>query len=289
LGLQLLAIGGFLSLLGTSQSAAATNYFNWGVESLRLDYGVNGPGMYNVIPRGATIIDCTVRHSGNCSMRLNVIGNDSGNQAMGIDSIAHNPPYSWNAVGSQALYYKWWMRIMSGFSWGSNGKAISHITGSPGAQSFWNGMVHKDGFAIEECAAVGCRTNTGASPPGDELLFVPYNFVADSVWHEYIVKFKPNTSGSCTVGTNCDGQFQAWVDGVSVGTYNNFKAVDSAHDATMQEWTGSWMVRPFFSMSATASDGGTIYLDDFSIDNVYSSSTGGGHTTLSPPTNLHLH
>src|ERR1017187_4198815 len=69
-------------LLGINETASATNYFNWGVESLRVNYGAI-QGSFDVQWFGGTTLDCAVSHSGNCSMRLNVVGNDSGNQQMG--------------------------------------------------------------------------------------------------------------------------------------------------------------------------------------------------------------
>ena len=160
-------------------------------------------------------------------MKLQVIGNDNGNQGMGADLIANFPPYPWKFVGGPALYYRWWMKIQPGFSWGSGTAKTKSSRVISGAQGY-TGYLMDYGFLLGECAAFddfNCRLNNGGSNGSDSGLYIPYDFTSkdDGQWHEYIVKVKPNTSGSCTAGTggNCDAQFQAWVDGVSVGQYNN--------------------------------------------------------------------
>ena len=144
------------------------------------------------------------------------------------------------------------------------------------------------GFLIGECDSSGCTLNNGGSNGSDSNLVIPYDFRsrADGVWHEYIVKIKPNTSASCTAPSNCDAQFQAWVDGVSVGQYNNFKLHNNASNSMTEAW-GGWMVMPYFQLNGTTSDGGTIYVDDFSTDDTFNSLIGSGApVALSPPTNL---
>lgn len=280
--IQLLAIGGFLCLFGASQNASATNYFNWGVESNTTSIGT----LYGY--HGGTTRDCTVRHSGTCSMRLNVIGNDSGNQGMGAD-INQNP-YTFKIVGGPALFYRWWMKIQPGFKWGSGTAKTksSRVIANTSSQGY-TGYLMSYGFLIGECSNAGCTLNNGGSNGSDSQLVIPYDFRtrADGVWHEYIVKIKPNTSATCTAPANCDAQFQAWVDGVSIGQYNNFKLHNNASSDMREAW-GGWMVTPYFQLNGTSSDGGTIYVDDFSTDNSYNSSIGGGTTTLSPPANLQV-
>ena len=92
-----LAMCGLLFASGANE-ANATNYFNWGAESNTTSLGPIQEFKSN------TVLDCTVSRSGSCSMRLNVKGADSGNGDMGVD-VGQNP-YSWNLVGSRALYYR---------------------------------------------------------------------------------------------------------------------------------------------------------------------------------------
>ena len=277
------ALAGFLQL-GVILNAGATNYFNWDVESLRVNYG-NTPGTFDVVFADGTTRDCSagVARTGSCAMRLDVKGNDGGNQQMGADLVQQNPDYPFNLVGARALYYRWWMKIMPGFSWGSGTaktKSSRVISGTQG----YTGYLMSYGFLIGECDSGGCTLNDGTSNSGDSNLVVDYDFrsKADGVWHEYIVKVKPNTNASCVAPTNCDGQLEAWVDGVSVGTYNNYKLHNNASDPMTEAW-GGWMVYPYFQLNGTSSDGGTIYLDDFSVDDGFNSTV-----KIAPPTNLRV-
>jgi len=265
------------------QKALATNYFNWGVEDLRPSWGINGTAQYEVQFKSNTVQDCTVSHSGSCSMRINVRGDDNGNGPSGADLIGPKPTYPWNFVGSTALYYRWWMRIEPGFSWGSGtAKVKSSRVGGVSYPRGYTGYIMSYGFLIGECGEAhqqpggGCLLNNGATNT-DSNLFIRYDFrnIDDGAWHEYIVKIKPNTNADCTAGTNCDAEFEAWVDGVSVGQNNNYKLHDETGNYFKDLW-GSWMVYPYWQLNGTPSDGGTIYIDDVSTDDVYNSIYSGG-------------
>lgn len=292
--IYIIIISFILCLSVISNDSSATNYFNWGVETLKVDYGVNGPGAYDVSAMGNTVRDCTVSHSGSCSSRIVVIGNDGQNQQLGWDLIQQNPNYPFNYVGGPSLYYRWWMRIEPGFLWqGTGQKTKSSRAGTASEQPFnyYTGYLNAGSFEIGECDTSGCLQNDGGGTGGGGELNIAYNFRTknDGQWHEYIVRIKPNTSASCTAGVNCDAEFQAYVDGVSVGTYNNFKLTDLRNPGTvLHDFWGGWMVRPYFQMGDSTNEaGGTIYLDDFSVDDVWNSIySGGGDTT--PPTNVTL-
>lgn len=274
----------FVFLIGAFHmpNADAANYFSWGVESDIYPYF-----------RGTTR-DCAVSHSGQCSMRLNVIGNDNGNQQMGADLL--NPfAYPFTFVGAPALYYRWWMRIEPGFSWGNDSSGAgaktkaSRTIGGPifngsGAQGYTS-FLASTGFQIGECGSAGCRLANGAINTDDNL-YIPYDFRSanDGRWHEYIVKIKPNTSGSCMPTVNCDAQFEAWVDGRLVGRNINFKLHSDPTHTLVEAW-GGWMVTPYFQLRGTSSDGGTIYLDDYSTDSQYNSLLG---NRPNPPVNLSI-
>jgi len=259
-------------------AGSGTNFFNWGVETTKVNYG-STPGQYDVQYKSNSHQDCTVAHSGSCSMRLDIIGDDSGNQSAGVDTIQWNPPYPFTMVGGAAVYYRWWMRIEPGFSWGSaTAKTKSSRcfagpegTGLPG----YTGYVTADGVLLGECGddPSQCADNTGASNASDSGIGISYDFRSanDGGWHEYIVKVKPNSSAACVAGVDCDGQLQLWVDGTSVGEYNDFKISNAQTSEPMVEAWGGWMVSPYFQLNATTSDGGTLYLDDFSTDDTYHS------------------
>lgn len=251
--------------------ASAANFFSWGVEN-------------DIYPFfGGTTRDCTVAHLGQCSMKLTVIGNDNGNQQMGADLMTPYD-YRFSFVGAPALYYRWWMRIEPGFRWGSDSSGAGAKTksartmGGPivngtGAQGY-TGFIASNGFQIGECGSAGCRLANGGVNTDDNLS-IPYDFrsAADGRWHEYIVKVKPNTSGDCVPAVNCDAQFEAWVDGRLVGRNLNFKLHSNSAHTLVEAW-GGWMVTPYFQLRGTSSDGGTIYLDDFSTDSSFNSIVG---------------
>lgn len=176
------------------------------------------------------------------------------------------------------------MRIEPGFSWGSGTaktKSSRVISGAPG----YTGYLMDYGFLIGECSPNSppeCLLNDGGSNAGDSRLVVPYDFTTmdDGLWHEYIVRIKPNTIAACTAPGNCDAEFEAFVDGVSVGEYNDYRLHYTGGDTFTDAW-GGWMVSPYFQLNGTVQDGGTIYLDDFSTDDVYNSLLGTPDTT--PP------
>jgi hypothetical protein len=286
------ALVGFLCLSAASENASATNYFNWGVESLRVNYGTTPAPADIQWHDTRSTQDCTVSHSGNCSMRLIIIGNDAGNQSLGADLLNPNPTYPFaNMVGAPAIYYRWWMKIMPGFSWGNgSAKTKSSRVQAPTALLGYTGYVMSYGFLIGECDSAGCTLNDGTSNASDSNLVIRYDFKshADGAWHEYVVKIKPNTSATCTAPANCDAQFQAWVDGFSVGQYNNFKLHNVAAGPMTEAW-GGWMVSPYWQLNGTVSDGGTIYLDDFSTDDAWNSLIPGSpFVGLPAPLNLQV-
>jgi hypothetical protein len=295
-----------------AQSASATNYFNWGVENETTSIGAlsQSDGLYGDF----TSRDCTagVARSGSCSMKISIptsVGDPSniGSGAKLPRSIMYKVP----AVGSGSIYYRWGMKIMPGFNWG-NGQAKTkssrvfacpdsnpdcagpQISG-PQAQGY-TGYIMSYGFLIGECdQSAVCLLANGTSNGSDSGLVIPYDFTskADGKWHEYIVRVKPNTSAACTPKVDCDAEFEAWVDGVKVGQYMNFRLSTRASNYKAVELWGGWMVSPYFQFGGSTSGyGGTMYLDDFSTDDTWNSlvagtstsgGTTGGSTTTTPP------
>jgi hypothetical protein len=251
--------------------AYAVNYFNWDVESNSTSVG-NIEGYL-----GATTQDCTVAHNGSCSMKIVPVGDDGGNDQLGTGI----PDFSYGTfVGSPGLYYRWWMRIDSGFSWGSG---TAKAKASRVVSSKYTGYISDSHFLIAECDSGGCTSNLNDIISGDDdTIKIAYDFTSmdDSQWHEYVVFVKPNSSATCVGGTNCDAEFKVWVDGEFIGEYVNFKLNNTTTSAS-EAW-GGWMIKPYFQLNGTSSDGGTIYLDDFSVDSEWNSEYGqggGGPTT----------
>jgi len=268
-----LAICGLLFVLGGNQNASAANYFNWGVESNTTPIG---PLLGYL---GATTRDCTVSHSGSCSMKLAVIGNDGGNQSLGAE-LPTQLFLPFNIVGGPALYYRWYMKIMPNFSWGSgSAKTKSSRVNGNTYPRVYTGYVEAGGFNLGECDDVGAsQPGGGCVDPGP---FITYNMRAknDGLWHEYIVMVKPNTTITAT-----DAQFKVWVDGTLVGQNLKFRLHNKSGNRHIESW-GGWMINAYFQMNGTANDGGTIYLDDFSTDDSWNSLIG---TVIPPPQNLQV-
>src|SRR3989344_1673677 len=205
----------------TPPPSTATNYFNWGIETNQVNKRLKDGSIatYTVQYLGATIRDCTIAHIGSCSMKLNVIGNDNNNQALGADTIGH-AWYPFNIVGGPALYYRWWMKIMPGFSWGTaTQKTKSNRVGGDRLPGGYTGYIFRKAFVIGECddqgpsVGGGCLKNTGL--PGNDYnipIFYDMDGKADGLWHEYIIMVKPNSTTS-----SMDAEFRLWVDGVAAG------------------------------------------------------------------------
>jgi len=252
-------------------AAHATDYMTWDAESATSSLGTM-TGLY-----ANTTIDCTIAHSGSCSQKFILIGNDGLNQPTGY-SNSPRINYGWDVLGSRAIFYKWWMRIDTGFSWGDGvAKAKSSRAISSLDRKIYTGYIQKTGFIIGECddsnGTDKCTTNTGVNN-NDGNIGIGYDMttMADSEWHEYIVKVKPNTDGACTAPANCDAMLAVWIDGVLIGEYNGWKLHTVAGDIMQETFGGSWMVKPYFQLGGTVSDGGTIYVDDFLTSDVLQSS-----------------
>lgn len=84
-----------------------------------------------------------------------------------------------------------------------------------------------------------------------------------------------------------DAELQLWVDGVSRGTLAGWRLSSWTNQSFNEAW-GTWSAHWYWQMNGTTGDGGTIYVDDISVDDIYNSiySGGGGDTT--PPTNVTL-
>lgn len=287
-------IGSLLVLTGANQSALATNYFSWGAETMTPTWGANGSATGSASLRSSTtLIDSTVAHSGSKSMRVsvNMVGT---NESVGIDLNGTPPAYPFNLVGSQ-LYYRWWMKIQPGFSWGDAGDGwvkIGRVMTPSLAGAYYTGFMAGSRFIIQECNYrdggnyVGDCHTTAGTPSLLTAISIPYNLAgkADGQWHEYISRIKVNTSASCTPGVNCDAQWEMYVDGASVGSYKNFKL--TSQNSQMIDWWGSWGTNPYFQGKASSSAGGTIYFDDFSTDDTWNSlvsPSGPGGSVAAPP------
>ncbi|MGB4833916.1 MAG: hypothetical protein WBP40_02720 [Candidatus Moraniibacteriota bacterium] len=287
----------------SAANAHAVNYFNWGVETSANNattigdpcgtgnsaYGVK---QFWISPwLGQTTQDCSVTHTGSCSMKVVVEGVDGGNQGTGPDTC-NSVTYPFNVMGSSGVYFRWWMRIDPGFGWGTNdGKVKAARTLLSGGELMTLYM-HGGGFRISECVNAVSFCDIPGGGTNNDYQGIDYNISSmdDGAWHEYVLFVRPSSASGVA-----DGLFRAWVDGAEVthspwcsnssthcssGT-TGFKLYPLSQQGWRQAWGGS-MAHPYFQMNGTASDGGTIYVDDVSTDNSWNSTFSGGDTT--PPT-----
>jgi hypothetical protein len=230
----------------------AKNYWNWDCESISYP-------KFNRLIQKNTILTTAEKHSGKSSMQINVsaIG---GNESSGADvrSVILNKIHN-----GKNIYYRWWMKLDAEFKWGngtayvkaSRMKLLSELR-SP---RLWTGYLSKKGVFLDESDVL---------PPHWEPsgVFIPYNFqaIAGTGWHEYIVMMKMQTSNKST-----DGEFHFFVDGNLIGIRKNLQFTDFDGDCA-EAWCG-WMVYPYFQLNGTTTDGGLIWLDDFSMDDEWNS------------------
>lgn len=268
----------FFALFGFSDTASAANYFNWNLESDITSIGE----VYSY--NGNSIRSADTAHSGSWAMKSTINGGDD--RELGADVPWIYMPF--DIVGGPALYYRWWMKISPGFNWGSGGAKMQagRVLGENGIYpDIYTGYVTANGFSISGCEVLGPNhpAKGGGCDPANAatIALVPFNMrvMDDGEWHEYIVRVKPNSTA-----VSYDAEFQVWVDAVSYGTQTGFRIHDSYPDP-FTEARGGWMVAHRFetgdpSAASGSSPGGTIYLDDFSLDDAYNTLIGVSADTI---------
>jgi hypothetical protein len=188
---------------------------------------------------------------------------------------------SFNAWSGTWRYYRWWMKIDGKFDWGTVSKKVKASRVFTGTQPVpWTGYVTNSAIYIGECphcepgpndpssASVsidldpvgGCSgTNSG----------VPYDCTQ---WTEYIVGMKLQSCQNCF-----NGEFHVWVNGGKVGSSVTGMSFFTGQSNVQEAWL-NFMVVPFSQVcpnppgSCTA--GGTIWVDDFSVDDTWNSRVG---------------
>jgi hypothetical protein len=245
--------------------ASAGNYFNWNADSLTTSVGVCADF------HGT--IDTTEKHSGTASMRLDIINQDgqTGCHDNGGKSLGSGADGGW-------LYYRWWMKISPRFVWGTGQRKmksnrVKQANDQPPIP--YTMYLYSDQVQIGECPA--CFG-------GDYYNKVNYDFdpssnAAVTNWQEYIVGIKKQTCNSCQ-----DAQFHLWVNGVEVGTpIINTRICDSSDCSNWYEAWGSNMVSPYPQLQSPTPAGGTIWLDDFSLDSTWNSIFSSSAPVMAPP------
>ena len=259
----------FSILLICPTMALAENLFSWDFESEMTSLGPIAGFT------GTAELSSEDKHSGSKSMKLTIRGNDNGNQPLGA-TINARVIYP-SLVDGSSHYHRFWMKIDDNFSWGNGTATAKTARVMQEAQIHpipWTGYIYKNNIHIGECPACNPRGPT-----------INYDFeaAAGTGWHEYVVLIKEQTGENVA-----DGEFHLWVDGQKIGGHTGLVFITD--DVVAQEAWEGWMVKPYFQLNGTASDGGVIWIDDVSNDTEWNSIfPGTGDTTPpAPPTNLRV-
>lgn len=223
-------------------------------------------------------------------------GSDSPAGPDAADSDRITNQYAWAPLNGRSLYYRFWLRIGSTFNWGTGDKQKAKIArtainngSAPGGGLIYTMYINSDGFDLSEGYWAG--TDSPIMTSGDHFAAVSVSggmaTYADNTWHEWIIRVKPNTTA-----TSYNGEFQVYLDGTNVGSYNAFRLLSNApnDDSGATNWVtlyGSalyqdiWsaaMIFPYFQMTGVGA-GGPMQVSDFSVDDVFNSNFGGGDIT----------
>lgn len=270
-----LKLGTFLLLLTwillPVQPTSAANLFRWDADQLSTTS--LGP-IITIQPN--TSIDTAVKHSGSGSMKLIFPGNQQFQ--LGIE-----PGPAISLMAGQRYFHRWWMKFDSNFHWSSiqafSTFKMNRVKRAGDVQPiFFTQHLERGFISISECNE--CNP---AGTGGDNIVGVNYNFDPQSNpsltnWHEYIVEIKLNSSSGAR-----DGEFALYVDGnqIARGTAISFCCTTGSFQP--QEAWGQTMIRPFAQIQGLASDGGIVWVDDFSMDTTFNSTIGSNNNDLTPP------
>lgn len=242
-------------------SATTTNLFVWDMESL------TSSSLGTATCQANSSISSEDAHTGTNSLKITAAGNDSGNEQAGCWFASEVEIGS--MISGNNLYYRAWMKFSSGFSWGTGTAKMKASRIKDAAEvisPMLTGYMADDRFSISECPECSPYNPTAPSE-----IRVDYDVAgeAGSGWHEYIFRIKLQ-SGTST----CDGEFEVYRDGVSLGDVTAICYVDTDGDGvTANEAWASWLVYPYHQLNGTASDGGVYYIDDVAFSDGWNSTT----------------
>jgi hypothetical protein len=179
------------------------------------------------------------------------------------------------------------MKIDQGFRWGPadqkmKSNRVMLTTSLPPVP--YTMYLTKSSVYVGECPRCQKQGNPSRDDPSEA--YVGYDFNPGTnpnvtQWQEYVIGIKRQTCESCF-----DGEFHLWINGVQVGKgVMSMRFCDSSNCAGWAEAWGSNMVTPYPQLNGTSADGGIIWLDDFSLDDIWNSRVG---TPPSPPTGLRV-
>jgi len=196
-------------------------------------------------------------------MKLVILGNDQ--TQMGIDP--GDAPARAGDDG-ESYYYRWWMKIDSAFSWGAvtqKTKASRIKRQGDIPPTILTMFLRKDAIYVGECDE--CNPLGSGGDPSPALIsydFDPATNAAVASWQEYIALIKKQTAN------NTDGEFHFFVNALEIGTGVTGQRYFTSPAQNWVEGWGASMVRPLPQLN-DASGGGTIWVDDVSLDTTFNS------------------
>ena len=266
LGLRLTQIGALLLCLFIPPAGAAT-FWSWSADSATTSLGT--------CKFVDAAIDSTQKNEGTGSMRITVNSTQGHSGCSGVFGDFFN---AWSGTWR---YYRWWMKIDSNFNWGTDSKKLKASRVFTGTQPVpWTGYVTGNTIYIGECPHCepgpndpsNARVSIDLDPVGGcsgTNSSVPYDCTQ---WTEYIVGMKLQSCENCF-----DGEFHVWANGGQVGSGVTGMNFFNGQSNVQEAWL-SFMALPYSQVCPNPPDGctagGTIWVDDFSVDDTWNSKVG---------------
>jgi len=260
---HLLTVG--LILISNIVAGQDTTYWTWDCES-------TGHSWINGLYSNTSLVTSDF-HTGSSCIQIEAIGNDNGNQGTGADVKSIDLG---SIIDGRWFYYRWWMKIDADFKWGEGtakmkASRFKH-TDEVIKPKLWTGYVADDGVYLTEVPDDGSGLIDYYNQGG---VYLAYNYrtAAGTGWHEYIAAQKMQTGAAGN-----DGEFHFYVDGALKGSITGLHYTSYTGECS-DAWRG-WMVSPYIQLNGTETDGGLIWLDDYSMANHWNSmSFPNPHTT----------
>lgn len=256
-------------LLAPLSKVYATNLFTWTANSATTS---NGTCNFS----GAAI-DATGGHDGSGAMKVTVP--DGGDGQSGCNDLGSGSFGAGTWFSGKTFYFRWWMKIDSGFSFGNRGhNKITRLT--QGGSDLLTFYLDTGNINVESINGSGCGGGVCGS--------VPYNFngAAAKNYQEYIIALTLQTTSGGT------GKVELFVNGASVGSFTHNLYTSASGDFSHATW-GNAMCQAFYHQlcngGSSCGSGGIIWFDDYSVDDVWNSNYVAGPpdtTAPSTPTNL---
>ena len=265
--------GASISGLAIAQS---TEVFSWNADSENIV--VEGQSSRCLSLRGGSSIDTVEKHSGSGSLK-HTLGDGQFDRGCDPASMA----FGGDIYDGGETYFRWWMKISSDMNWGTeqrkakfarltrtNEKTPAYTTMYLVYNSFrWAGAFNATGSNRNVNLRADFDPSDGRCSSSD---LVPDIGAECTEWREYIFYFKRNTCTSCK-----DGIARLYINGQLADEANNVTFGEFVPSDGVTTFKYAWAGvggKIFPQMCANGSEcgtGGTIWIDDISIDTKWNS------------------